>query len=184
MTLETIIQTYGYPVLVIGTFLEGETIVVLAGFLAHRGYLSLPWVIACAFVGSLAGDQLFFFMGRLKGRGFIEKRPVWQLQAERIFKLLERYKTLLIIGFRFMYGMRTATPFAIGMSTVRTSRFIVFNVIGALLWATGIGVAGYLFGKAFEAVLGNIKHIEKEIILGIIVVGAIIWIISIYRRKT
>jgi len=60
MTLESIVDTYGYVAVLLGTFLEGETILVLGGFAAHRGYLALPWVIVAAFFGSLCGDQLFF----------------------------------------------------------------------------------------------------------------------------
>ena len=49
MTLESIVDTYGYLAVLLGTFLEGETILVLGGFAAHRGYLALPWVIVAAF---------------------------------------------------------------------------------------------------------------------------------------
>ena len=64
MTLQSLIDTYGYLAILVGTFFEGETILVLGGFAAYRGYLHLPWVIIAAFVGSLCGDQLFFFLGR------------------------------------------------------------------------------------------------------------------------
>ena len=60
MDLQSIIENYGYAAILIGTFLEGETILVLAGLAAHQGYLVLSWVILAAFVGSLCGDQLFF----------------------------------------------------------------------------------------------------------------------------
>jgi membrane protein DedA with SNARE-associated domain len=53
VTLESIIETYGYWALLVGTFFEGETVLVLGGFAAHRGYLTLPWVILAAFIGSL-----------------------------------------------------------------------------------------------------------------------------------
>ena len=56
MTIESFIETYGYAAILIGTFLEGETILVLGGFAAHRGYLSLPWVIVAAFAGTLSGE--------------------------------------------------------------------------------------------------------------------------------
>ena len=65
--LESLIANYGYAAVLIGTFVEGETILVIAGFAAHRGYLSLPWVILLAFAGSLAGDQLWFYVGRRSG---------------------------------------------------------------------------------------------------------------------
>ena len=62
--IQTLIQNYGYWAVFVGTFIEGETILLLGGFAAHRGYLALPWVIVAAFFGSLCGDQLFFFLGR------------------------------------------------------------------------------------------------------------------------
>ena len=78
MTLEHLIDSYGYIVVLIGTLLEGETILVLGGIAAKLGYLELPWVITCAFTGTLLGDQFFFFMGRYKGHAYLEKRPAWK----------------------------------------------------------------------------------------------------------
>ena len=95
--LEHIIETYGYWALLVGTFLEGETILIIGGFLAHRGYLSLPLVILAAFIGTLAGDQLFFFIGRKKGKAFLDKRPSWKPNIEKAHNLLDRYQTLLIL---------------------------------------------------------------------------------------
>jgi len=75
MTLESIVDTYGYVAVLLGTFLEGETILVLGGFAAHRGYLALPGVILAAFIGSLCGDQLFFFLGRRHSQAVLARRP-------------------------------------------------------------------------------------------------------------
>jgi membrane protein DedA with SNARE-associated domain len=61
VTPENVIIQFGYPAILVGTFLEGETILVIAGMAAHRGYLDLPVVIGAAFIGTLFGDQLFFF---------------------------------------------------------------------------------------------------------------------------
>ncbi len=181
--LEHIIKTYGYWALLVGTFLEGETILIIGGFLAHRGYLSLPLVILAAFIGTLAGDQLFFFIGRKKGKAFLDKRPSWKPNIEKAHNLLDRYQTLLIIGFRFLYGLRTVTPFVIGMSRVKTGTFIILNFLGALVWAIIIGSAGYFFGTAFEVILGNIKHIEAELMIAIGFIGLAVWIVHFYRNK-
>ena len=67
MSPQQLITDYGYAAVAIGTFLEGETILALGGFAAHRGYLSLPWVVVCGFVGNLLGDQLYYYIGRWKG---------------------------------------------------------------------------------------------------------------------
>lgn len=183
MPLETFLQTYGYWVLLIGTFFEGETVLVIGGFAAHRGYLSLPLVILAAFAGTLAGDQLFFFIGRKKGKPFLDKRPSWKPNIEKAHNLLDRYQALLIPGFRFLYGMRTVTPFVIGMSRVKTATFIVLNAIGALVWAVVFGTGGYLFGAALEVFLKDVKRYELLAFLGISLAGCAVWTIRFYRNK-
>jgi membrane protein DedA with SNARE-associated domain len=80
MTFWYLVSHYGYVALVVGTFFEGETILVAAGFAAHGGYLKLQWVILGAFLGSLAGDQFYFFVGRMKGKAFLHRRPAWRLR--------------------------------------------------------------------------------------------------------
>lgn len=116
MSLESIISLYGYPAIILGTFFEAETILAMAGFAAHQGYLKLEWVILSGFLGTLCGDQLYFYIGRRKGTAFLEKRPYWKSRSQLIFDLLKRHQLLLILGFRFVYGLRTATPFVIGAS--------------------------------------------------------------------
>jgi len=183
MTLESVIDTYGYLAILVGTFLEGETILILGGLAAYRGYLGLPWVILAAFIGSLCGDQLFFFLGRWHSQAILAKRPSWQRRIDRAQKLLERFRTPLILVFRFLYGLRTVAPFVIGMSSVPTIEFVLLNAVGALVWAIAVGAGGYLFGNALEALLGNIKHYEHQAFGAIVVIGILVWIVYFHRRK-
>ena len=183
MTLQSLIDNYGYVTILVGTFLEGETILVLGGFAAHRGYLHLPGVILAAFVGSLCGDQLFFFWGRLHGEKVLKKWPAWRDRAEKVQTLVNRYRTPLILAFRFMYGFRTVAPFVIGMGPVPAAQFIFLNAVGALFWAVAVGVGGYLLGSAMEALLGNLKHYETRLLAGIAAAGMLIWVMHFLRRK-
>jgi membrane protein DedA with SNARE-associated domain len=183
MTLEHVIDSYGYLALVVGTFLEGETILVLGGIAAKLGYLRLPWVIVSAFVGTLMSDQLFFFLGRWQGQAFLLKHPHWNSRAKKVHRMLERHRIPIIIGFRFVYGFRTVTPFVLGMSRVPAIEFIVFNIVGAAAWASAIAVLGYAFGKAMELLLGDIHHYEKWILLSVIAAGSIIWLLHLAANK-
>lgn len=183
MILETLIRTYGYWAVLVGTFLEGETILVLGGLSAHLGYLKLSWVIAAAFCGTLAGDQLYFFLGRRHGRSWLERRPSWRARVAKVTALLERHQTWLTLGFRFLYGLRTVTPFAIGLSGVSAVRFALLNAIGALAWATAIAVLGYAFGRAVEAVIGEVKRYEVEIMGLVIMGGAAAWLLAWRRQR-
>jgi membrane protein DedA with SNARE-associated domain len=181
--LENLLAHYGYPILIIGTFLEGETVLILAGFAAQRGYLSLDWVIICGFIGTVLGDQIYFGLGRRHGKSWLIRKPSWQSRAERVFALLERHQNLLILGFRFIYGIRTVTPFAIGMSNVSYLRFALLNFTGAIIWATSFGLVGYFFGGIAEAILGHIKHYELALMLSIIAISGIVWITHYLRHQ-
>jgi membrane protein DedA with SNARE-associated domain len=183
MTLETFIQHFGYGAVLVGTFLEGEIILVLAGMAAHHGYMNLSLVIGAAFLGTTFGDLLYFFLGRWHGDDFLKKKVSWQRRAERVRRLLERYQTLLILSFRFLYGLRTVTPFVLGMSRVAAWKFVLVSILGALMWAVAVGCAGYLFGHAAALVLGDVKHYEIIVFAVLAAVGALLWAINVYRRR-
>lgn len=187
MDLAQIVRDYGYIAVLIGTFLEGETIVLIAGFLAFTGHLELPLVILAAFVGSCSGDQLYFFIGRFQGRKLLKRFPAWQERTERVFYHVHRHQNLLILSFRFFYGLRNVTPFAVGMSEVTTPRFVSLNIIGAAVWATTFGFVGYSFGHAFERLLGTVKKYELTALALLVVLGLTIWLSARlrnhYRKK-
>ena len=183
MSLDQLISEYGYLAIFIGTFFEGETILVLGGFAAHRGYLDLPWVVLCAFSGTLLGDQLYFYLGRHKGLSLLNHRPQWRARTERARLLLQKNQVLLILGFRFVYGIRTVTPIMIGMSEVPPLMFLILNIIGGAIWAVTIGVAGYLFGQSLELFFNDLKRYELWVFLGIIIVAMFVWGIH-YRARS
>ncbi len=184
MTLETLIQTHGYWVIFFGTFLEGETVLVLGGVAAHQGYLDERGVIGAAFAGTLLCDQLFFYLGRRHGPAVLARRPAWKQRVDRVESLLARYDTLLILGFRFLYGLRTVTPFVIGMGAgITTGRFVVLNAVGAALWSVAFGAAGYAVGNAAEAFLGNARQYEIAAFGIVIAVGASLWAFRHLRRR-
>jgi len=183
VSLHHLVETYGYWAVLLGTFFEGETVLVLAGLAAHHGYLSLPWVMVTAFVGSLAGDQTWFLIGTRWGPRVIEKRPVWKRRIKRARELLQRRGKLLMVGFRFLYGVRSVTPFAIGMSGVPTRVFTPLNTIGAAIWAVGLGGASYLLGEAMKLALARAHHYELYAMLLIAAGGFALWIWSYVRDR-
>jgi membrane protein DedA with SNARE-associated domain len=181
MSLERIISQFGYPALIAGLLLEGETVLVLGAFMAHRGYLDLPLVIGIGFLVTFASDQFFFWLGRTQGNQFLERRPAWKPNVEEAKSLLHRNSSLLFIGFRFMYGLRTMMPFVFGLSRIDPKRFALLNSIGAFLWALIFGIAGYAFGQAMEIFLDDVGKYEHWIALGLVIAGAGVWL---YRRYT
>ncbi len=179
MDLQQIISDYGYLALFILTFLEGETVLVIAGFLAFQGKLELPLVIITAFLGTFAGDQTFFYLGRFKGIAFLEKRPLWHSKTDKVFDMLSRHQIKVVLGFRFLYGIRNVTPFVIGASRMNPFKFFALNFLGALVWAAAVGYLGYQFGHLAEAMMGRIQKYEIYILGFIVAVG-----LFLFWRKT
>jgi membrane protein DedA with SNARE-associated domain len=159
-SLPQLVADYGYLAVFVGTLLEGEAILLLAAYAAHRGYLSLPAVVGIAFCGATLGDQIFFFSGRFFGHALMHRLPLIRARAETINALLLRYHAGLIIGIRFAYGLRIAGPIVIGMSTLSARRFLAFNALGAMIWAPLIAGIGYLFGHALEWLFADLKQYE------------------------
>lgn len=187
MSPEEIIRTYGYWGLLAGALLEGETVVLLAGFAAHQGYLDLRYVIPIAFAGSLAGDQFWFAVGRFRGKEILQRRPWLAHKAQRAHELLERFQTLLVVSFRFFYGMRTVVPLVLATGRISRMRFVVLNAIGAAIWSVVVPLAGYFFGAALEMALGRLKHYEQWLMIAILAAGILIalthHVLSLYRRR-
>ncbi|MCW3478769.1 DedA family protein [Neisseriaceae bacterium JH1-16] len=181
MSLTHLLAQYGYLALFIGCVLEGETILILAGFAAHQGYLSLPAVLVTAASGGMLGDLLFFTLGHRYGAAVIERFPSWQDRAQQVRLLLLRYHAGVIIGIRFMYGLRIVGPVVIGASEVPPWRFVLFNLIGAVLWASLIGGAGYLFGHALQWLLTDLKHSEEAVLLFVIVAAVLLTLARRWR---
>ena len=182
--LTSLIKTYGYWALLIGTFLEGETILMLGGLSAQLGYLDLSIVMVVAFIGSFSGDQFYFIIGRLKGADLLLKHPKWHSKVSRVHCYLERYHDLIMLSFRFVYGIRIMTPFVLAMNPrIKTGRFVVLNAIGALIWSVVVAGGGYLFGHALEIVLNDIKHYEQVVMIAIAAIGVALWLFHRYRSR-
>ena len=146
MSLAGFVAQYGAAAIFIGAGVEGETLVVTGGVLASKNILSLWMVIVAAASGSFVADQLFF----LAGRHYRDHRFVARLIArpafERALAWLDRHPTGFILGFRFLYGLRTVSPVAVGTSHVSARTFMLLNALSATVWAALFSGLGYAFG--------------------------------------
>ncbi|WP_459207190.1 DedA family protein [Pseudomonas sp. MLB6B] len=181
--LQQFLHDFGYFALFLGTFFEGETILVLAGFLAFRGYMDISWVVVVAFFGSYAGDQLWYFMGRRHGRAILARRPRWQAMGDKALDHIRRHPDIWVLSFRFVYGLRTVMPVAIGLSGYPPRRYLLLNGIGAAVWALALGAAAYHFGAILEGLLGNVKKYELWVLGTLLVLGLGLWIRRYVRNQ-
>jgi membrane protein DedA with SNARE-associated domain len=181
MDLAGLIQQYGYVAVFVGSILEGETLLVLAGLAARRGYLTLQWVVVVAVTGAFIGDQICFLVGRWLGPTVLARWSRLRPSIARADALLTRYGAFIVISLRFTYGLRLAGVLAIGMSRMSWLRFASLNLIGALLWAPIVAGAGYLLGNAVEPLLNDGRYGGYFMFAAVIVFGAVFWFLR--RRR-
>ncbi len=149
---------YFYLIAFIWTFLEGETIILFAGFAAAQGLVDPFLLLAVGWLGSFTGDQTYFLVGRRFGPRLLNRFPRWRHGVGTALHWLERYNTGFILTFRFIYGVRNLSSFAMGLSAIRWRRFLSLNFLAAGIWAGSFIAVGYFLGHACRAVLGNIAH--------------------------
>ncbi|MBU6440011.1 MAG: DedA family protein [Betaproteobacteria bacterium] len=163
--LDQFVKDWGYLAVAAGTFAEGETVLLAAGYASRAGWLELWRVIAVAVLAASAGDQTFYWIGRLWGGALLRRLPRLQAKLERVLLLLRRNPGGAVVAVRFLYGLRIAGPILIGAAGVTPARFAVFNVLGALLWAPLVAGLGWGFGHAWEHVSRRLAGFEFGLLL-------------------
>lgn len=172
--IHQLINDYGawiYALIFVWTFFEGETFVLFAGLAASKGYLTWGGVFFAAWLGSFAGDQLYFWVGRRWGTLLLNRIPRWRPNVDSALDWLRRYDTGFILSFRFIYGVRNFASFAMGMSGLSPARFASLNLAAAFVWALAFAGFGFIFGHAFKHMLGDMAQLFSFVMLGVFVVG-------------
>ena len=184
MDIGSLLQQHIYPAIMLGSLLEGETTVVLAGYAAHQGYAPLWAVMALTAGINLLLDLAWFWLGRRRGPQLMARFATLQRGVDKLTPRLHRHRRKAIFLVRFLYGLRTAGPIALGMARVPVREFMLFNALGAIVWAVLFASLGYAFGRVISVFLGHLLHDEQLAAAGIVVVGLGVWLWRHYRRRT
>lgn len=194
--LNTLVQTCGswtYLVLflivfcetglVFTPFLPGDSLLFAIGAMAAVGYLDIQEVLFILSAAAVLGDSANYGIGHALAPKVFQHQKIPFLKQEyleRTEKFFEKYGGKTIIIARFVPIIRTFAPFLAGAGAMRYRRFLLYNVIGGLLWVFLLTLAGYYFG-ALEFVKKNFSLV----ILGIIIVSFLPGAIEFlrYRKK-
>lgn len=148
--MEQFLDQYGYFALLVGTFFEGETAILIASSLIHKGYFSAPLTIFVAFLGSFISDWLYYIVGRLNGKLFIENRPKLKAKVEPVTTFFLKNRIQILFTYRFLYGFRVVIPLIIGMSNIKPMLYLFYTISAGLLWASTVATIGYFIGRMFN----------------------------------
>lgn len=176
MDLESLLHTYGYALIFLGTLAEGETLLLLGGYFAQQGYLSLGGVMITAYVGAVCGDQMFFHLGRRQAKRLLSRFPKLREKVNSALVRVEQNQAKVVLSMRFLWGLRIALPISLGLTSMRAAKYFWLDLISAAVWATTFSLLGYWAGHLFGDLVADLKRFEYWI-AGMLVLAAAIALI-------
>jgi len=162
--------------LVVFPYLPGDSLLFVAGALAGAGFLKVEILIITLIAAAVIGDSVNYWIGHKTGMKVFEKNYslVKKEQLEKTEEYFARYGGMTIVIARFVPFIRTFAPFLAGVGKMSYRWFLMYNVIGAVLWISGFILAGYFFGS-LPVVQENFSLIIYAIIgVSLLAVGSII----------
>lgn len=172
----TNLATYGYIVLFLYSLGGGFVALMAAGVLSYAGKMDLGLSIAIAFAANFIGDTLLFYMARYHKSDMMTYLHKHRRKLALSHILMKKYGSAIIILQKFVYGIKTLIPLAIGLTKYDFMKFTVLNLIAALLWALIVGIASYMAGdilmRAYEVVVER-PYIAPIILL---ILGGGLWL--------
>ena len=196
-TLTNLLNNYGYIAVTFFVMIEssgiplpGETMLLLAAFTAGadpQSHLFIPFVIACAALGAIAGDNIGYYVGRTGGRAFVQRFGKYlflkQEHLDRAEKFFDKHGDKTVFFGRFIAVLRAWAAFLAGVNKMRWRNFVIYNAAGGILWATIYGTLGYFAGRFLQANFSQVEKIAGRISLwGAIVIVVVVVVATIIVR--
>jgi membrane-associated protein len=192
MDLTEIIRTGGYALvfaiifaesgLFFGFFLPGDSLLFTAGFLASQGILNIAILCLGCFIAAVIGDSVGYTFGRRVGATLFKRedsRFFKKKHLEEARKFYDKHGNKTIVLARFVPIVRTFAPIVAGAAEMNYRNFLVFNMIGGLLWAIGVTVAGYFLGS----VIPDVDKYLLPIIIVIVFVSLLPTIVHVLKDE-
>lgn len=171
----------------LGLFIPGETMVVVAGLAASKGFLDIGDVIWVAALGAILGDTVGYFLGTHFGEGIFTRYGKYLfLKKERLChanRLFERHGGKTVFFGRFVSLLRTFAPIIAGMSKMFYPKFLFYNVTGGVVWALSFSLLGYFVGNSWDVIKTYITYFITGSIISLTVGAAVYYIYSFINKN-
>tara|TARA_R110002051_G_scaffold229006_1_gene291066 strand:- start:4411 stop:4956 length:546 start_codon:yes stop_codon:yes gene_type:complete len=172
-----------YTCFFFGIFIEGELVFLSAVIAASHGYLNIWMVVGIAIIATITSDVVCFNLGKNRAEKLMNT-PKWKTKIEAVNTKLEKHRTLFLISYRFLYGLRIATPLVLGTQKIWFITFLKYSIVSTIIWVVLFAILGMAFGELILTYLKNIQKIEYYIIAGFLAVAIIFLIFRFIKRKT
>jgi len=180
----TNLETYGYVVLFLYSFGGGFLALMGAGVLSYTGHMDLTTSMLVAFIANFIGDLVLFYMGRYNKKDVMLylKKHKRKLALSHI--LMRKHGSWVIFLQKYVYGVKTLIPLAIGITKYDLKKFVVLNFFASAIWALVIGIGSYMAGEAIRSayeIIAQRPYIAPLVLVGMI--GVIWWYLSSQTKK-
>ena len=149
-TIGLLVIIFAESGLLFGFFLPGDSLLFTAGLLASQDKLNIVVVLVGCFVAAVAGDQVGYLFGSRVGPSLFRRPDSRLFRQEYVGKaqaFFEKNGSKTIVLARFVPIVRTFAPILAGVGKMPYRTFVTFNILGGLLWAVGVSLAGYVLGE-------------------------------------
>lgn len=158
--------------LMLGFFFPGDSLLFTAGFLASQGVLDIKVLIAGCFIAAVVGDSIGYYLGQKFGRRLFQKEDSIWFHKDHLIRaqnFYDRHGGKTIILARFVPVIRAFAPVVAGVGVMRYKKFVIFNLMGGILWAIAIPLLGYYLGNI-------IPDVDRYLlpIVGLIVIASVL----------
>ena len=173
--MEQLIQEWGYLILALYSFGGGMVALVAAGILSYSGDLNIVITISVAIVANFIGDQFLFTLAR---NNKAQAKTMMQKYRRKIalsHLMMRKYGSIVIFLQKYIYGVKTLIPLAMGITKYDYKKFIFFNILASIVWGLVVGLAAYYVGNIIYEYIKEFKVVAIGLII-LLVVGIGYWI--------
>ena len=181
MGLQQLVMHYGLLAVLLGSAIEGDFTLILAGVCAHLGYFPFPLAVAAGAVGSFAGDLAWYTLGRVRGPRF-RAGGLYRRVGHRIEALAKRMGPAQLLAARFVYGTKAASMVFWGLHDLPLAKFALVDGIGTVIGSAVFTGLGYLVSGSATLLFGKVRRVQLWL-LGALVVGVVLVFLINWEAK-
>jgi len=181
--MEALILRYGLFMVFLGTAVEGDVTMMLAGVTAHLGLFRLAEAVAVGALGGFAGDVIYYGLGRWHS-STIRSTELYRRAEPVIGRFTARFGPLEIIVARFIYGTRVASMVFWGVQRLPLWRFALIDALGCALWAALLGGLGFTLSGSAVLLVGRVRRVRVWLLGALLGCAALVLLYrAILRRR-
>lgn len=162
-----------------GFFLPGDSLLFTAGLLASQGYLNIWLILLGITISAIVGDNVGYAFGKTVGPKIFKREDSLFFHKNNLVraeKFYQQYGPLTIVLARFMPFIRTFAPIVAGVGKMHYQTFLVYNIVGGLLWTLGLTLAGYYLTKIIPGIENYITYVILLIVVLSVLPPIIHWL--------